>query len=450
MNGVGFTCIFDTMKNFKTYSSIIFAFALLILMSLQTYFVYNSYRLEEKEINKKAKVLGDSINDFLDSYRTEQREEAYVDYFKNMSHQQSKQFEELNLIRKKIENQKAELSQKADSLTQIIHQKHGIDLALKNEIFSVWDEVNQKELLDQNPLITFSTKQKIEDGFEINNSKWESNQSTKEIDSTFVNNTNFNYTIYAKSELEVLNMSWLIIQKILPLALVSLLILMLIFYLYWKSEQYLKQQEKQNNQLHLTIDSIAHELNTPVTTLKFSSNQIQDVELRDLMFRQLNRIENSIQTIHNQTNESSSLITQKEIKNILESIHNQYNNVKWNIDFYFEKNRILKSNDFETILNNLVDNAVKYGAGNCDLNINFSNQILIEISDDGIGIPKNEISRIFDKYYRVDRKINQNINGLGVGLFLVNSIVKHYQGKIEVSNNRTKGVKFKIILLNEN
>lgn len=438
------------MKNFKTYSSIIFAFALLLLMSLQTYFVYNSYRLEEKEINKKAKVLGDSINDFLDSYRAEQREEAYVDYFKNMSHQQSKQFEELNLIRKKIEKDQSVLSQKADSLTQIFYQKYRIDLALKNEIYSVWDEVNQKELLIQNPLVTFSTKQKVEKGFEINNSKWESNQSTKEIDSTFVNNTNFNYTIYAKTELEVLNMSWLVIQKILPLALVSLLILMLIFYLYWKSQHYLKQQEKQNNQLHLTIDSIAHELNTPVTTMKFSSNQIQDVELRNLMFRQLNRIENSIQTIHNHRDENSSLITQKEIENILQSIQNQYNNVKWNIVFHFEKNKILKSNDFEIILNNLVDNAVKYRAGNCDLNIIFSSQILIEISDDGIGIPKDEISKIFDKYYRVDRKINQHVNGLGVGLFLVNSIVKNYQGEIVVSNNRTKGVKFKIILPNEN
>ena len=65
-----------------------------------------------------------------------------------------------------------------------------------------------------------------------------------------------------------------------------------------------------------------------------------------------------------------------------------------------------------------------------------------------LGIPKEEHQSIFDKYYRVARHENSNVNGLGVGLFLVKKIVDRYKGSIEVWSGK-KGVSFKIILPDE-
>jgi signal transduction histidine kinase len=60
----------------------------------------------------------------------------------------------------------------------------------------------------------------------------------------------------------------------------------------------------------------------------------------------------------------------------------------------------------------------------------------MEVSDDGIGIPKEEKQNIFDKYYRITRDENLHVNGLGVGLFLVKTIVDKYKGDIEVNPKR--------------
>lgn len=74
----------------------------------------------------------------------------------------------------------------------------------------------------------------------------------------------------------------------------------------------------------------------------------------------------------------------------------------------------------------------------------------MNFSDNGIGIPINDLPFIFDKYYRVDRSINQNVSGLGIGLYLVKTIIERYLGTINVENNKEKGVQFLIVLPNEN
>ena len=85
-----------------------------------------------------------------------------------------------------------------------------------------------------------------------------------------------------------------------------------------------------------------------------------------------------------------------------------------------------------------------------NLNFDFNRKIKLIFTDDGIGIPVKDIPHVFDKYYRVDRTINQHINGLGVGLYIIKTIVDSYNGKITLQNNAEKGVEFKIELPNEN
>ena len=93
---------------------------------------------------------------------------------------------------------------------------------------------------------------------------------------------------------------------------------------------------------------------------------------------------------------------------------------------------------------------MKYGASKLELDFKFQKQIALNFIDNGIGIPAKDLPYIFDKYYRVDRQINQNVNGLGVGLYLVKNCVARYNGAITVQNKIDKGVEFKIEIPNEN
>ena len=99
-------------------------------------------------------------------------------------------------------------------------------------------------------------------------------------------------------------------------------------------------------------------------------------------------------------------------------------------------------------MDNIIDNSSKYGATEIEVLIKVNKFIEIEISDNGIGIPKEEKENIFEKYYRITRDENNHINGLGVGLFLVKKIVDKYKGDIEVDSKK-RGVSFKISIPNE-
>lgn len=102
-----------------------------------------------------------------------------------------------------------------------------------------------------------------------------------------------------------------------------------------------------------------------------------------------------------------------------------------------------------SVVTNLIENAVKY---------NFTDQpkikvdleekngrIIIEISDNGIGISDKEKKKIFDRFYRVGNEDTRTTKGTGLGLYIVSQIVKAHQGKITVEDNSPKGTIFKIV-----
>ncbi len=148
--------------------------------------------------------------------------------------------------------------------------------------------------------------------------------------------------------------------------------------------------------------------------------------------------------------ENSELLDEVILNEIIQKTKLQYSEVKFIHQSVFEKNNVLKTIDFQQIVQNLIENSVKYGASEVVLDFKFREEITLSFSDNGIGIPTNDFPFIFDKYYRVDRFINQNVSGLGVGLFLVKNIIDRYSGTINVENNKEKGVQFLIVLPNEN
>ena len=96
---------------------------------------------------------------------------------------------------------------------------------------------------------------------------------------------------------------------------------------------------------------------------------------------------------------------------------------------------------------NLLSNAIKYSTNTKKIFIRLlkkANHICIEIEDQGIGIPEDQLPQIFEKFYRIDQK--ESISGTGLGLTVVKEIVEAHDGKISVTSEFGKGSKFLINL----
>jgi K+-sensing histidine kinase KdpD len=106
---------------------------------------------------------------------------------------------------------------------------------------------------------------------------------------------------------------------------------------------------------------------------------------------------------------------------------------------------------FTNIVFNLMDNAVKYKRDDVPLHLqvstwNDSDHLFVQISDNGIGVQKEDLKRIFDKFYRVHTGNTHNVKGFGLGLAYVHKMVKLHRGTIKATSEFGKGTSFTITL----
>ena len=433
------------MKQKKNITIVLFAFSLVVLMVLQGYYIYNSYKLEEKELNRQAREIADKTLESMERYESETNEEKLVGDFQRLKENITIQKEKIVQPERLYASEKF-YNIKLEKLLRQYTADSGLEIGIKSEIYSIYDEVRKEELLPANrSLVLYQSARQLTSPLVINEGKWSSHQ-TRENTDLKLDEKNY-YLVKSKSTFQLLNLRNLVFQKIVPLILISLAIIILILILFRNSIRNLNRQEKKITQLHTTIDAIAHELNTPITTLKFSVAQSSDVAAKALLERQIRRLERIVSSIHNYETDGI-LIGKNDIENYFSEIKNTFDKINFSVTIDFKSNTFFLQHDFKQIMDNLIDNSSKYGADDIIISLNLGKSVEILITDNGIGIPKEEHQSIFDKYYRVARDENSNVNGLGVGLFLVKTIVDRYKGSIEVWSGK-KGVSFKIILPDE-
>jgi len=102
---------------------------------------------------------------------------------------------------------------------------------------------------------------------------------------------------------------------------------------------------------------------------------------------------------------------------------------------------------FVQILDNLVDNAVKYTQDNGVINVQWgleNKYVIITVSDNGIGIPEADLPRIFERFYRVDKARSREVGGTGLGLSIVKHLVQAMKGSISANSQVGKGTTFTV------
>ena len=102
----------------------------------------------------------------------------------------------------------------------------------------------------------------------------------------------------------------------------------------------------------------------------------------------------------------------------------------------------------DEMIYNLCDNAIKYNkeSGTVDVIVNQANgKTSVTVRDTGIGIPASEQSRVFERFYRVDKSHSKSIGGTGLGLSIVKHAVQYHHGKISVESELNKGTTISIL-----
>jgi signal transduction histidine kinase len=111
---------------------------------------------------------------------------------------------------------------------------------------------------------------------------------------------------------------------------------------------------------------------------------------------------------------------------------------------------VLDKNAFKIVIDNLIDNAIKYSVGEPQINIKLAEakkRFVIEVSDKGIGIDQQQLKKVFKKFYRVSDKNIPNVKGTGLGLYWIREILKSHGGKIIcLSKGVNLGTTFRIEL----
>jgi signal transduction histidine kinase len=105
------------------------------------------------------------------------------------------------------------------------------------------------------------------------------------------------------------------------------------------------------------------------------------------------------------------------------------------------------------VLSNLIDNAIKYSPSGGAVTVALEPRdrfVRFSVSDDGLGIPRDEQSRIFEKFYRLDPDMTQGIGGTGLGLYICRELVRRVDGRIWVESDGSSGSTFVVEIPCEN
>ncbi|MTI38476.1 sensor histidine kinase [Fulvivirga lutimaris] len=334
---------------------------------------------------------------------------------------------------------------RVDSLLKKSLQSKGIDLHYQ---YAVWDA-------DENQYLS---KEK-EDPSELKKSEYRAALFPNDI----FENANFLLVNFP-------NQTSFLYKQIWTTLVASILFILIIVTCFSYAIYIIFRQKKLSDIKNDFINNMTHELKTPIATVSLAVEALNEKEMRanestllrylgmikDENTRLFNQVEKVLQSalldkdsfsIKQEKLSMHQLITQATA-NLMIAIEDKKGKLELRLDA-MKDSLIGDEHHLSNVLRNLIDNAIKYSAEKPSISISTTstdNAFEINVRDNGIGMSKDTIKRIFDKFYRVPTGNRHDVKGFGLGLSYVKTIVDKHEGQIEVDSSPGKGSNFKITL----
>ncbi len=218
------------------------------------------------------------------------------------------------------------------------------------------------------------------------------------------------------------------------------------------------------------LDAVTHELKTPLSSFRLgletlARHQLEPVkrgEFIERMSEDLDRLERTVGSVLSAARAEETLHS-KSSKDHVELL----GLLTGNVEELRERHQLSEdaievakthpldvrgnANELGLVFRNLFENAVKYSNDPVRIRVGIEEvsdgRVRVEISDDGIGIPKHELRRIFRRFYRAGRDVQRQVSGLGLGLFVVRTLLRKHGGRIvALSEGAGRGSRFVVTL----
>jgi len=217
------------------------------------------------------------------------------------------------------------------------------------------------------------------------------------------------------------------------------------------------------------LGNVTHELRTPIFTIQLSLETLLDGAIKDdsvnmdflkRALSQTSRLRELVDDLINISRLETDMKISKRYFEILFFVNNIVNElselsknkkVKLTVESEVsEKTRAFGDEErLKQVIINLVDNAIKYTNEDGEIKIGLrktDKDVIISISDNGVVIPKDDLPRIFERFYRVDKTRSRDMGGSGLGLSIVKHILELHKSTIKVESEEGKGTKFEFNL----
>ena len=231
------------------------------------------------------------------------------------------------------------------------------------------------------------------------------------------------------------------------------------------------EQEKEERERRLFVSNVSHELRTPLTSVKSYLEALDEgalyepvapdfikVSLNETnrMMRMvtdllhLSRIDNATSHLDVELINFTAFIT--FILNRFDKMRSQDEDKKYELVRDYPINSVwieIDTDKMTQVIDNILNNAIKYSPDGGKITVSMKttdDQMILSISDQGLGIPKEDLPKIFDRFYRVDKARSRAQGGTGLGLAIAKEIIKQHNGFIWAKSEYGKGSTFTIVL----
>ena len=233
------------------------------------------------------------------------------------------------------------------------------------------------------------------------------------------------------------------------------------------------EQDKEERERRLFVSNVSHELRTPLTSVKSYLEALDDGALSEpvapdfvkVSLNETNRMMRmvtdllSLSRIDNETSQLDIELT--NFTAFITFILNRFDKIKSQSQEDTKKYELIReypitpiwveidTDKMTQVIDNILNNAIKYSPDGGKIKVGMKTtdaQLIISISDEGLGIPKKDLPRIFDRFYREDKARSRAQGGTGLGLAIAKEIVKQHKGFIWAKSEYGKGSTFTIVL----